>query len=161
MKAYRARETERIQHELELRMSALAGHYGIEETGNHYKELALALAMDHVPGFSLEKERGAPEKWSELLQAALVVEMHALIQGTKKSQRQAARQLSKRLPWSRLVAGSEAPDDLLLNAYKKGKKDLTLVEIMSAIRSGSAPGAHKVSYVDLLEKQVTEACRDD
>lgn len=162
MKDYHAQETNRVRHEFELRMSALAGHYGIKETGNHYKELSLALAMEHVPGFSFEKERGAPGRWSGLLQAGLVVEMHALTaQDPKKSQRQAARQLSKRLPWSRLVQGSDAPDDLLLNAYKKGKKDPALVQIMTAIRSGSAPGADNMNYADMLEELVSDACRDD
>ncbi len=142
-------EFTRIHNERLAKLDLLAQHYGIEPNGNHYLQLALALARDFVPGFSIAKMRGAPERWPNLLRGALVVTMQDIIQPTRKGRgpTYAAKILSQRNPWKKMVHELDDPPNALLNVYKKTTKhEPRLVAFMQGSKNrhrladGTTPG---------------------
>lgn len=133
------KEFSRIENERNAKLRLLAQHYGIPPTGNYYRELALAIAMEFVPGFSVEKRKGAPKKWPDILRAALVVEMREHIKpGTEKGPTHAAKIISKRNPWKFMVEGLDQPAEALLNVYKKAVKNNR--ELVLAVETFKAKG---------------------
>lgn len=122
-----AEKKQRIEREQWKKLDQLAEKYGISQTDDRYAKLALRLAQEFVPGFGYRyrRKRGAPKKWPNDIRGALVVEIDALCKpGVKgKGPTNAAKLLSKREPWSRMVKGLADPVAALLNVYKKAKRN--------------------------------------
>lgn len=118
-------ETQRIKREQREKLDLLAEHYGIPQTANRDTRLALRLAQEFVPGFQFMKKRGAPPKWPDNVRGALVVEINALCKpGVKgKGPTNAAKLLSTREPWCRMLKELNEPAEALLNVYKNTKRN--------------------------------------
>jgi hypothetical protein len=124
------------------RIRALYGHYEIKPL--NWRGLALALAKEHVPGFSVRKSsagsprRGAPLKWTHQLEVQLLGEVAKLLLMGKNVD-EACRELIRREPWRSLVGVSRrktesvARWETLKRQYNRASKkyeDLTTFQII-------------------------------
>ena len=100
----------------------LLDHYGLAKGPNQYLYLSMALAMEIVPAFQLEKKRGAKTKWTDDCKACLVVEIERSIEQADRDQSitWAAKELSKKEPWKSLVQSNDS-SEMLRQVYSKSK----------------------------------------
>ncbi len=105
---------ERQRMEMVARMELLCLHYGVEphdSTG-----LAWALAVAHVPGMQIAKDRaGRKTKWTPHICARLRLELEAIQRERhgNLSLTEAARLAAKRGTWSHMAKGQGAGKDAL------------------------------------------------
>lgn len=107
-----------------LNLYLLAVHYGVQI---HYggepdwRELALSMAREHVPAFRVEP-RGRDQKWSELDEAKLYVEVRGLVVQKGISMRAACIEIAKRPKHRNIQFGS------LYDRVRKAKKNNPIIK---------------------------------
>lgn len=106
------------------KLALLFDHYGVDH--GRFAELAMAMAVDLIPGFQITTERkgaGPKRKWDNIASGYLVVEIDRLIsKNSHLSVTSAAGNLAKREPWKNIVRGTN-PGETLRQQYEKAKKD--------------------------------------
>lgn len=159
-KSHLTTELLRISVARVAKLDLLAEDYGIPLTGTHYFELAMALAEEFVPGFSIAEPKGRPKRWPDLLRGALVVEMREIIESETKGKgpEYAARVLSKKLPWRDMVEELENPVQALLSVYKKTTREepdlVFLCKAYKAKRTRDDNG--KLQFDSMIEQYISE-----
>ncbi|MFL9892420.1 hypothetical protein [Paraburkholderia sp. RL17-381-BIF-C] len=119
----------------------LFDHYDIPH--GRFAELAMALAIDFVPGFQVETERrrvGPRTKWDDLANGYLAVEIERLIEKNPRlNVTSAAGHLAKREPWKDMVRGSNV-GETLRQKYQEAKDDRWTTVCRDAYRYHEASG---------------------
>jgi hypothetical protein len=89
------------------KLQLLCLHYGIQSSPSMFYELALELAREIYPE---AKKSGRKSKWTELIQAALVVEVERLKRPNDPAHgaEWACEQLAKRKPWKSFIEKKES-----------------------------------------------------
>ena len=98
---------EHNERQIALRLEALCGLYRIQP--NNWRELALRLAMDFVPGFLKGPSQGKPKKWGFFQDIALVGEVARVMEASSCTKRQACRVLCEEPAWKEFLQRGNRP----------------------------------------------------
>jgi hypothetical protein len=141
---------ERILGAIEGKLELLFEHYQIAPNDRHrWQKLALALAFDHVPGFTLERgsrpTRGRHKTWSIAESRKLVDAVDAINKERKLGIKDAVRILRQRSPSEWSGAGLETRyheckkrldsyDDLRARARRSPSGSLAVIAALISLR---------------------------
>ncbi|RQS43948.1 hypothetical protein [Burkholderia sp. Bp8986] len=119
----------------------LFDHYGISH--GRFADLAMAMAVDLIPGFQVTTERKGPgpkRKWDPLAHGYLVVEINRQIKKNPRlSVKAAAAHLAKREPWKSYVR-SDDPAERLRQEYDAAKDAMWAKVFSDAFRTHESSG---------------------
>ncbi len=118
------------------KLKLLCEHYDLNSDRSQYSDLAIALAIDHVPGFNYKKKSGAKTKWTMWSRACLVVEIERLRNSKNQSHSimWAITQLSKSSLWKSLVKSKKTPNHALRQQYYKAKEHFLSKALLSTYK---------------------------
>ena len=162
-------QEELYDQEIEKKLTLLFEHYNIFEGVqlDRWRELAIALAKDFVPGFQWNK-KGAPRKWKEENLAFLVIDFeHIKTTKNLKSEVLIAKELAKREPWKTFIQQKEAPgispnpSEVLRQLYIKNKDNTFVKHIREfyehTVKTRGADSWDNYIYVRILKKYPHES----
>lgn len=96
------------------RLAALFRFYGAKD----WRELALYLAVAHVPGMGFEKaKRGPATVWNDMTRAELRLDIEAYVQTHGGSTSHACSVLAGKEPWKTKLRGGRSPGQALRRQY--------------------------------------------
>jgi len=130
IEAYEQNNSSHILSEAQRKMHLLVEKYGLDKSKeNVWFEVALNLAIDHVPGFVVEKkgQRGRKPKWNYIHQFRLYFDVLKLTKGDLQNNYilTACHDLSKQEPWKSFINSKREtadPAKTLQNQFAEARK---------------------------------------
>jgi hypothetical protein len=131
------------KREVAERLGALLQHYGVSlDDEDHWYKLALRLAIEHVPGFQVEK-RGYGKDWGFRQEEQLYKDVMAFVRRTGTTAHNACRCLATQSRYREIGAKSDkARGETLYSRFEKCRPAFDKIEKMD--QEASAAGARSV-----------------
>lgn len=157
LEAYRIKYAAFINSEIDKKMDELKKHHGLDGHPDDWYQLALNLAMDHVPGFTVvtKSERGRKTKWTPAAYAKLFLDVVEETGGKLNNRmiEAACISLREKEPWHSFLTGKhyEEPDaKTLQNRFSKAL-NTPLVKMILALPENQLIRAKE--FVDYIFKE--------
>ena len=157
---YMALESGRIMVAHIRKLFMLLDHYEVDQKSeNKWYELALQLALNHVPGFRLEiKPVAKMTKWNPVSYAKLYFDVEGLLssqRGKALSQTAACNILLKREPWNNFLNKTaheqSNPAKTLQQAYMRSKSSGFVVFYNQALEDDSGRSSLLSNFPKIID----------
>lgn len=156
IQAQQIQKTNLIGEVLHKKMNLLKQHYGLVDENDVWYQVALNLAVDHVPGFTviIENERGRKTVWTPAMHAKLYLDVLDATNGILNARliEAACISLIEKEPWSSFVKGKSysKPDAKTLQNQFSIARKTPLAMMIQALPKDQKNLAYE--FVDHLSK---------